>query len=71
MGPCFTGTKMGDAVCPSIFVLSESEKKLGRCGLADELLKFLVIWFFEGKRKMIVLLIRPVSRRHARIFENV
>lgn len=49
LGPRFPDTKMGYAVCRSIFVLSESEKQLRRCGLADELLKFPVIWFFEGK----------------------
>ena len=63
--------KRGYAVCASVFVLSESEKKLGRCGLADELLKFPVIWFFEGKRKIMVSLLRPVSTLHARKFKNV
>lgn len=63
-GPYFPYTKMGYAICQSIFVLSE--KKLRTCGLADELWTFPIIRFFEGKGKITVLLIRPASTCNAR-----
>lgn len=73
--PCRAGDsqtlKRGSAVCPSTFILSESEKKLGRCGWEDEMLKFPVIWFFESKRQIMVSLLRPVRPLHARKFKNV